>query len=392
MVQRKIWIAFLTVLILGVFVSTRIAVLGNSVQEVNHKFIKEKLPFSQLIGELRGAIADKERLLYEYYSFTSTRTVFLTQSSIINSRIEEIVQKIENDKDSLSHSAVLRSQLQELNQLSQELSKTLGESNVDWDLARSILAQVKPKVRQIENTLAILVTANRQAVTALGEDSQLSVITMVRWVIGFAILTLIIAIFVGYYVTEIIKEGIERRRLAMFPERDPNPVLRLNEYGEVLYANPASAELITKLDHSINEISKLLPSSLNTHLKNVSNDQKLNVQFEDGYGNFIFEYSLSYLNDFSEFHLYIKDITSRKQAEEKLAYQAFFDPATGLSNQYRLFDDLNGANLNRNIRTVMMIVADREQEIFESFGAIVTEQWLISIAKRLQSEIELLSF
>ena len=35
----------------------------------------------------------------------------------------------------------------------------------------------------------------------------------------------------------------------------------------------------------------------------------------------------------------------------------------------------------------MMIVADREQEIFESLGAVETERWLVKIARRLRDAI-----
>jgi EAL domain-containing protein (putative c-di-GMP-specific phosphodiesterase class I)/GGDEF domain-containing protein len=75
------------------------------------------------------------------------------------------------------------------------------------------------------------------------------------------------------------------------------------------------------------------------------------------------------------------------RAEEKLKYQAFFDPATDLPNQYRLREDLSAAFTQQRAGTVMMIVADREQEIFESFGAVETERWLIKVASRLYDGI-----
>jgi len=178
----------------------------------------------------------------------------------------------------------LRTRLTELDQLSDELSATLASKElapekVNWDFARAILAQVKPKVRQIEKTLANMSLSNQQAVDNLGEDSEISVSTMERWVIGFSGLIIVVALFVGYYVVAIIR------------------------------------------------------------------------------------------------------------AEEKLKYQAFFDPATGLPNQYSLREELNAAFTQQRAGAVMMIVADREREIFESFGAVETERWLIKIAQRLSEGI-----
>ena len=387
MLQRRIWWAFLLVLAVGVALSVRIVTLGDSVQAVNRMFIAEKLPLSQRIGELRGAIADKERLLYEYYSYTATGAAFQTQRIQNQAGIDQIVGQLEKGMGSREQVTELRTRLTELDQLSDELSRTLASKVVNWDLARAILAQVKPKVREIEKTLATITSANRQAVNNLGADSQNSVSTMVRWVIGFSILILVVAFFVGYYVVAIIREGLERRRLAMFAERDPNPVLRLGASGEVLYANPATAELLSLLDLPPMESEKLLPADIQHQLNETLAATTLNTHFEYAHGRHTLECTVAYLADFSEFHVYVKDVTARKQAEETLAYQAYFDPATGLPNQYRLRDDLGAAFKQQRSETVMMIVADREQEIFESFGAVETERWLVKVAYRLRDGI-----
>ncbi|MCG6932888.1 MAG: bifunctional diguanylate cyclase/phosphodiesterase [Gallionella sp.] len=387
MLQRRIWWVFLLVLAVGVAVSVRIITLGDSVQAVNRMFIAEKLPLSQRIGELRGVIADEERLLYEYYSYTATRDAFQTQRALNRARLDAIVDQLEKDVDSREQVRELRTRLIALDELSDELSKTLSSKVVNWDLARAILAQVKPKVRQIESTLAAMSAANQRAVDMLGNDSRSSVSTMVRWVIGFSVLIFGVAFFVGYYVVAIIREGMERRRLAMFAERNPNPVLRLGTTGEVSYANPATAELLARLNLPPNDSGKLLPEEMQHHLDEARLNQASNRQFEYTLGKLTLECTVAYLADFSEFHVYIKDVTARREAEENLAYQAFFDPATGLPNQYRLREDLGKAVEQQRAGTVMMIVADREQEIFESLGAVETERWLVKVALRLRDGI-----
>ena len=387
MLQRRIWWVFLLVLAIGIGVSARIVFLGDSVQAVNRMFIAEKLPLSQRIGELRGAIADGERLLYEYYSYTATRESFQAQRILNDQRLAKIVAELEKDTGSHEQVVELRTRLGELGQLSDELSTTLASNEVDWDKARALLAQIKPEVRQIERLLAIMTSSNQQAVKDLGDNSQNSVSTMVRWVIGFSVLIFGVAFFVGYYVVAIIREGLERRRLAMFPERDPNPVLRLGTSGEVLYANPATAELIAQLNLASTQSAQLLPVDLQQRLVETRLAPTSNTQFEYAHGKHTLECTVAYLADFSEFHVYVKDVTARKQAEEKLAYQAFFDPATGLPNQYRLRDELSAALTEQRAGTVMMIVADREQEIFESFGAVHTERWLVKVASRLNDGI-----
>ena len=387
MLQRRIWWVFLLVLAVGIAVSVRIVTLGDSVQAVNRMFIAEKLPLSQRIGELRGVIADEERMLYEYYSYTATRDAFQTQRALNRARLDSIVGQLDKDTDSHEQVSELRTRLAALDELSDELSNTLSSKVVNWDLARAILAQVKPKVRQIESTLAAMSATNQQAVDMLGNDSRNSVSKMVRWVIGFSVLIFSVAFFVGYYVVAIIREGMERRRLAMFAERNPNPVLRLSATGEVRYANPATAELLARLNIPTTDSGKLLPEEMQHHLDEAHLDQASNRQFEYSHGKFTLECTVAFLADFSEFQVYIKDVTARRQAEEKLAYQAFFDPATGLPNQYRLREDLGNSFAQQRAGTVMMIVADREQEIFESLGAVETERWLVKVALRLRDGI-----
>ena len=279
MLRRKIWWAFLLILGVGIAVSVRIVSLGDSVQTVNRMFIAEKLPLSQRIGELRGAIADQERLLYEYYSFTATKEDFQLQRTKDQARCSKIVEQLELEVGSRIQIAELRTRLGELDQLSDVLYATLSSGEVNWDLARAVLAQVKPKVRQIEKILADMTVANQQAVDNLGKISQSSVSNMVGWVFGFSVLIIVVALFVAYYVVAITR------------------------------------------------------------------------------------------------------------AEEKLKNQAYFDPATGLPNQYRLREELSAAFKQQRSGTVMMIVADREQEIFETLGAVETERWLVKVALRLRDGI-----
>lgn len=382
MLQRRIWLVFLLVLMTGIALSARIVYLGDSVQATNRMFVAEKLPLSQRIGELRGVIADEERVLYEYYSYTATREMFLSQRAQDKQRLDKIVASVAEDTGSQAEVAELKSGLVSLGHLSDELSGTLAQSEVDWDRARALLAQIKPQVRQIEKTLAVISSANQQAVNRLGDSSQRSVSTMVSSVIAFSVLIFGVAFFVGYYVVAIIREGAERRRLALFAERDPNPVLRLNASGDVLYANPATDALLDHLGQA--NASLLLPADLPSYLSAKS----LNAQFEYAQGEHTLECTIAYLADFAEFHVYLKDVSARKKAEARLAYQAYFDAATGLPNQYKLSEDLSLAFIDKRQGLAMMIVADREQEILESFGATETEKWLVMIAKRLGSELD----
>ncbi|TDK66016.1 putative bifunctional diguanylate cyclase/phosphodiesterase [Sapientia aquatica] len=397
MLQRRIWWAFVLVLAVGIGISVSIVILGDKVQAINRIFIAEKLPQSRSLGELRGAIGDQERVLYEYYSFTATKASFQSQLASNNQHLAKILAELDKDKSAAQQVQQLRVQLGALDDLSEKLATILGAADIDWDGARVILALVKLKVREIEGTLGNIATANQTAVDKLSEDSQNIVGMMVNWTVGFSVFVFCVSFFVGYYVVAILREGLERRRLSMFPERDPNVVLRLSQSGDILYANPSTFHLLAELQLDTKDARNLLPADFCKKLDETASSPISNSQFEQARGQHTFEYTVSYLNDFSEFHVYVKDVTARKRAEAKLVYQAFFDEETGLPNQYKLQQELTIALSNKHSGTLLMIVADHEQEIFETYGAAITANWLAKIAQRLstvsqQSELTLYRF
>jgi len=273
MLRRIINAAFLLVLVAGTAGAILIYYWGDSVQKVNRVFITEKLPLSQTIGELRGVIADQERILYEYYSYTATLKTFREQRASNTQRLNTIVDTLQKDSISPEQIAELRKGLADLDDLASTLSDTLSSKVVNWDLARAILSQVKPKVRQIEQTLAAMSSANQQAVDTLGAKSRKGISNMVSAVIAFSILIFGVALFVAYYIRIINR-------------------------------------------------------------------------------------------------------------------QAFYDPSTGLPNQYSLRGHLKNAFRKRRNGTAMMIIADREQQIFESLGAVETQRWLTLIAERISKAVK----
>lgn len=84
----------------------------------------------------------------------------------------------------------------------------------------------------------------------------------------------------------------------------------------------------------------------------------------------------------------IQDITDRKQAEEKLQYEATHDALTGLPNRALFTTRLEQALLKtkdnqRHRVSVLFIDLDRFKVVNDSLGHLIGDQLLISIAKRL---------
>ncbi|MDH0895864.1 MULTISPECIES: EAL domain-containing protein [unclassified Pseudomonas] len=85
------------------------------------------------------------------------------------------------------------------------------------------------------------------------------------------------------------------------------------------------------------------------------------------------------------------DISSLKQAQERLDYQAHHDPLTGLPNralfEHRLDKALQEARTERGHGAVLFLDLDRFKHINDSLGHPVGDQLLKSIAQRLRGQL-----
>ena len=125
----------------------------------------------------------------------------------------------------------------------------------------------------------------------------------------------------------LLEEAVEARTdevqsLARFPDENPSPVLRVSPTGELLYMNPASADLAAQIGLAV---GKPLP----TELAQVYNSMQESVSLEGGAhvvhdlelqaGERWYLMKITRLQD-GQCNIYGSDISQRKQAEQKLQH------------------------------------------------------------------------
>lgn len=383
--SKKILAVYLVVLALGLALSTLIYINGHSVSAATNSLVAENLPRLNAISKLRVAIFSQKPVLYEYYA-TTDRVIFLKNYEASQREVDAGLHTIHTNQEGSKLLSQIESQVEQIAQDAVELDRTLNSPSIDWDHAREILAQVSKTESKISPAIDALVELNQKHVFNNGNRVQSRTRLMIQMVIGFSIVIFMIAILIGYYVNAYIAESAERRRLATFPERNPSPVLRMNWNGAIAYSNPATIDLLTKLD--IPNENQLLPDDFETRLAELKSSTQESFTLEYAKHGHVLNCFVHALTDLHIFHIYISDISDRKRAEENLIHQAYHDDLTGLPNRRmlgeRLRDAIRQADGNSRL-AIALLRLDRLKRILESQGYEASDNLLHTIALRLNS-------
>ena len=111
-----------------------------------------------------------------------------------------------------------------------------------------------------------------------------------------------------------VKAENQMRELARIPEQNPNPVMRITDDSELIYANKASAPLINALNLSVGDH---VGTDWRTHLtKGLNEDQRQDFEYE--FGGQIYAILLWPVPEGGYTNVYGRDITAQKRAASEL--------------------------------------------------------------------------
>lgn len=130
-------------------------------------------------------------------------------------------------------------------------------------------------------------------------------------------------------ISERIRKEKELKRLASFPEFDPNPIIEFNEELTVTYSNPAALKLFPTLtkENTTHEVFNNIDKSYSSLKKSLEHIRNIEV------GDSIFEQKIIYNPETKLFRMYIWDITKLRNLTKKMTYQATHDVLTNLINR-----------------------------------------------------------
>jgi len=116
------------------------------------------------------------------------------------------------------------------------------------------------------------------------------------------------------FALDMLETAKEAASLAKFPSENPNPVLRVGRNGRILYANLASAPLLTAWRC---EVGQVLPYDWQKRTASVFYSTGA-VEFDMDCGDRIFSCNIAPVLAEEYVNIYARDVTERKEAEDAL--------------------------------------------------------------------------
>ena len=175
----------------------------------------------------------------------------------------------------------------------------------------------------------------------------------------------------------------EVSRLTNLPGQNPEPVLRVDLHGTIEYANEPSQVL---LDAWNSEVGDQLPEKLSIIVKDVvKTRQKAEVEFPAADKVFTLAFQPS---EATSINVFGRDITSHREAEDRMQHLANHDLLTGLPNR-TLFNDRLRQSISQNQRkrgrmAVQLVNLDNFRELNNTLGLKNGDCLLQETAERLK--------
>lgn len=375
-----IYLLFGLLLIVGVF-SYRAITRSQADAE---QFGSRDLPLFEQIQELRAHFIAMQSTVYAY-SVTNEELELKQRHQRLLTDIRTLLVQLQQQIPAVLALQQLQQLEQELMVASEQFYSAVSRQQRDGRQAQQALSQFTPLIEKANRHSEELTHWVRQHIGDRLAESQQRLQVTVWFEGGLAGLTLMVAMALlrSHFLKLQAQRGIER--LASFPRRNPHPVLALNRFGEVIYANPAAYRLIVGSSEEAEKVrlAALLPHDLRQRLA------PRYQEWEYPYNGHDYHIGLNWFDGSEEYHAYITDITARKMAERDLEFQAYYNRLSGLPNRHHFAKRLGEwmAKPLPHPLVVALIDIDRLHRVATVAGQSIREQVVVEVTRRIQQSL-----
>ncbi|MFA9461376.1 putative bifunctional diguanylate cyclase/phosphodiesterase [Thiohalorhabdus sp. Cl-TMA] len=347
--RAVLYVLILAILAVGLVASLLVRQAAQDTSRSSRALVREAMGQTRALDAFRTRLLEHERLAYEAYGAVEPDRLAGRQQSV-RREISERWPRLSGWGLSRERVARLAEHWSIIRAQSRRLFANLRSPETDWDAARAQLAAMTEHREAMALHLEALQQQLEDRAMAADADNRDNLAFMSRLVTLYAVVIFLIALAVGWVLWRIRSIARENQALAEFPRRNPDSVLTLDGSGRVTYSNPGADRLAGALIGPGAHGGDLLDEATRTAVL-----ERREGSREVERGGRILRIEWGWLADLQKYHLYARDITERRRAENRLRRMAYEDAPTGLPNRQWLLEVLDA----RHRPGVLLVGLDR---------------------------------
>ncbi len=374
---------YIGIVLVGCVLSAMVYYQAETIKRTSSTLMEQQIPALRDIRLIETYLVKQERLLYEYYA-TSKRELYLIDFLENHVRILALIKNLDQNHSTLALESSLSDEFKSGLDLALKLHENLSSSSTSWDLAREQLEQLTELQAQVMGHLTNAETIISNAVDSGYKDTESNLHTTVNIVFLFTFAIVLVSIYTGRYASKFIKLSARNERLALFPTRNPNPIVSLSANLELNYCNPAAiamhkAYVSDKHSTPIALLSPNIKQQLIDTKQSASHVERFYTQLDNHY----LTYQIHWLQEIDAFDIHIRDVTEQFEAERSLEYLAFHHPYSKLPNQASLETYTNELISLEQPFSLMLIDVSHFKLLLEQYGLSGANECINAFAMHL---------
>jgi EAL domain-containing protein (putative c-di-GMP-specific phosphodiesterase class I)/GGDEF domain-containing protein/CHASE3 domain sensor protein len=379
--QAKATTMYSVIIVLGFILSFIVYSSVKDVENTTKTLVDRQIPTLSLTQQVMASISEQERSLYEYYS-TTDEAIYFQGFKPSNKQTRSQMDDLARFFPGNQHIPKIYQGLSTINNTAIALNQNFNAPAKDWDLAREQLTIISNQRRIVIPLIQTLESDTEQAVN-IGYNNTLKQLQKTNFtVLVYSLSIILFAVIIGQSMRKYFKVSIRNKRLALFAERNPHPIISVRQNKKIIYYNPATLKLLDLGPARPLQLVDLIPKDFEA-LCIRARDEQSETRVEYSLIDLTLSCEIHWLKELNVYDLHISDVTAEKKAEDKLKFQAFHYKDTSLHNSYKLSESLNNKIKQQQVFSLGQIEINHYNQFVAGYGVEATLELIRGIAARL---------